>query len=298
MKSKHLSLELNQQETLPTLPGFPISCLLTTFTEKGYQLVDWHWHEQIQICYTTEGSILWSTDHQQFEVEKGKAFFINSQVLHRSSSVTTEASYFCLAVPPSFLCPDSKSQFFKENVQTIIDEGILQYKVLDSTDKLSLEIIQLLKEIVNLLNSQESIHTFEIISKVFTIWSKLFIMFKPLLTGTPVIQNDRAKQMILYIQKHFSEPMTLSNLASHLQLSRSETSREFKRHLNQTMSEYLLHYRLKTAQKLLVETKEPIVTICYQCGFNDQSYFTKKFREVVGLTPKQYRNKQSSTKKS
>ena len=57
-----------------------------------------------------------------------------------------------------------------------------------------------------------------------------------------------------------------------------------------TLRQYIIAYRLKLAKKLLDESGKSINEVAEECGFNDPSYFTKTFRNVFGMTPKEYRN--------
>ena len=57
-----------------------------------------------------------------------------------------------------------------------------------------------------------------------------------------------------------------------------------------TLRQYIIAYRLKLAKKLLSESAKSVNEIAEECGFNDPSYFTKTFKNVVGMTPKDYRN--------
>ena len=57
-----------------------------------------------------------------------------------------------------------------------------------------------------------------------------------------------------------------------------------------TLRQYIIAYRLKLAKKLLSESAKSVNEVAEECGFNDPSYFTKTFKNVVGMTPKDYRN--------
>ena len=57
-----------------------------------------------------------------------------------------------------------------------------------------------------------------------------------------------------------------------------------------TLRQYIIAYRLKLAKKLLSESAKSVNEVAEECGFNDPSYFTKTFKNAVGMTPKEYRN--------
>lgn len=59
---------------------------------------------------------------------------------------------------------------------------------------------------------------------------------------------------------------------------------------HQTPLDYLIHYRIEQAKRLLIETKEPITNIAFMTGFQSSAYFTKTFRKYVSVTPKEFRS--------
>jgi AraC-like DNA-binding protein len=65
----------------------------------------------------------------------------------------------------------------------------------------------------------------------------------------------------------------------------------FKKEVGITVSEYIQQTKIDEVKKLLAYSKTPISEICSLLNFNDQSYFTKVFKKVVGITPKQYRER-------
>ena len=95
--------------------------------------------------------------------------------------------------------------------------------------------------------------------------------------------------MIQYIHDHFSEQLTISQIAKSASISNSECIRCFHHVIGMTPIQYLKEYRLHRACQMLSSTNELISDIALQCGFHDFSYFTKTFRETRGITPGEYR---------
>ncbi len=65
--------------------------------------------------------------------------------------------------------------------------------------------------------------------------------------------------------------------------------RHFKRRFGLSFTEYLHSIRVNNAKKLLIQTKLYIDDICYESGFNNVSFFNRKFKELTGMTPRVYR---------
>lgn len=101
--------------------------------------------------------------------------------------------------------------------------------------------------------------------------------------------SEIIKRTIKYMNKHFKEKLTLGDSAAHFHVNPSYLSALFKQEMGKSFTEYLTLLRLREAKKLLRETDLNLTDIAYQCGFSDQSYFSKVFRKSEGLSPKQYR---------
>lgn len=90
---------------------------------------------------------------------------------------------------------------------------------------------------------------------------------------------------------HYSQPITIADLASRAHLSVSQLQREFRRLFGMRPSDYLLRVRLLMARRRLEETHAPVGRIALDCGFYDQSHFTRAFRTANGLSPLAYRRR-------
>ena len=113
-------------------------------------------------------------------------------------------------------------------------------------------------------------------------------------SGEPTLSPDevRIKDAILYIQQHYTEPVTLDNIADSIHVSKSECCRCFKRAVNITPFEYLMRYRiLQAAEKILQNDREmtSISELATSVGFNNTSYFNKLFKKYFDCTPTEYR---------
>ena len=96
---------------------------------------------------------------------------------------------------------------------------------------------------------------------------------------------------IQYIGEHYNEPITLVHVARMVYLSPSYLSRVFKQETGVTFNEHLNTVRINRAKELLLNRNLRLTDISLMVGFEDQSYFTKVFKRVTGMLPRQYREK-------
>ena len=139
-------------------------------------------------------------------------------------------------------------------------------------------------------------YEFDLISGVFSLWKKLRAFLENDTKRDAGTIDDRFREMLMYLQKNYAEEVSLNEIAEHIGLSRSECCRYFKKQSGQTIFDYLTRYRLHKSMDLLIGTDHDIAQIAQTCGFSGQSYYTKRFRELTGITPRQYRLQQRQYK--
>lgn len=101
--------------------------------------------------------------------------------------------------------------------------------------------------------------------------------------------SGAVEEIITYINEHFAETISVSELAAKAGLSHYHFIRIFKRETGFTPHEYILNTKVAAAQYLLKNTKLTIKDICYQTGFSCESVFCSAFKHRSGITPTQYR---------
>lgn len=97
------------------------------------------------------------------------------------------------------------------------------------------------------------------------------------------------KASLDYIHQHYRHSISIAQLAELSNMSISAFERNFKKHLGATPKHYIRQYRIQEACHLL-NSGMTIQAVADATGFCDQSYFTKEFRLIMGMTPKNYRD--------
>lgn len=92
-----------------------------------------------------------------------------------------------------------------------------------------------------------------------------------------------------YIKSHYSEKITLEQIAAHVYLSGPHISGMFRKETGQTISEYIQYVRIEKSKLLLQQPAISISDIAAMCGFEEQSYFSRVFKKQTGFSPKQFR---------
>lgn len=87
------------------------------------------------------------------------------------------------------------------------------------------------------------------------------------------------------MQRHIESPIEISVLAAQVGMSQRQLERRFRTVTGQTPWQYCRGIRLKRAWDLLEQTDLPIAQVCYACGFQSQSYFSRIFKVEFGINP-------------
>jgi AraC-like DNA-binding protein len=98
-----------------------------------------------------------------------------------------------------------------------------------------------------------------------------------------------------YMQKHCCEDLSRDDVAEAVHLSPSHFSALIKRESGATFTDHLNRMRIDRAAEMLSRTDKQIATIALECGYRDQSYFTKVFKRYRNTTPLRYRKETGGT---
>lgn len=93
---------------------------------------------------------------------------------------------------------------------------------------------------------------------------------------------------IRYMQEHYMESITVKQLAEQAGVSLWQYTPLFQKLTGQKPLEYLTGLRISRSQQLLLESAEPLREIARLTGFSDEYYFSRRFRQITGVTPGQY----------
>ena len=105
----------------------------------------------------------------------------------------------------------------------------------------------------------------------------------------PAEQTDFSK-IVEYLNEHIEEPISLDTLTKEFMINRNKLNDLFIKQSSMTCLNYLLNLRIDLAKILLTKTEIPINEISSRVGYPDSNYFTKVFKNHVGITPSKYRN--------
>jgi AraC-like DNA-binding protein len=101
--------------------------------------------------------------------------------------------------------------------------------------------------------------------------------------------NDQVNALVNRITRDHAQPLSAAELAAELGMSESRFSRFFRRATGNTFTDFVNRVRVNRAGQLLMETDRQVTHICYEVGFNNVANFNRRFLEIKGVTPSEFR---------
>jgi AraC-like DNA-binding protein len=100
---------------------------------------------------------------------------------------------------------------------------------------------------------------------------------------------DCVDSAVLYMQEHIDENISLNELSKHYNYSVSRFSNLFRNKTGYAPIDYFLQMKMQKACQQLDFSNDSIKAIAFGMGFDDPYYFSKRFKTIIGVSPKKYR---------
>lgn len=250
-----------------------------------------HWHDDVEFIAVTQGHMRYNINGEIVQLEAGDGIFVNARQLHFGFSVDqSECIFVCILLHPMLLC---SSRYLEQKfVAPILFDNNLPYCILHQNVQWEIHILNNLMEMYDCISANTA--ELKIQSLFYSIWDELCCHKKSF--ERPVVRNHHLsalKDMMAYIEEHYREKITLSDIAGAGCVGKTSCCTIFQKFINQTPNAYLTDYRIQKSADLLQSTDMTVSEICYEVGFSGASYFTETFHKSFGCTPSEYRAKRN-----
>lgn len=270
---------------------FPVYIRKGILSQYPNYAADCHWHDDIELIYVISGHMLYNINGKIVTLDEGNGIFVNSKQFHYGfSDDKSECIFICILLHPLLL---NTSYYIEQKFLTpLLSENSIPFYVLHQNIDWEHHILDSILNIYENLNSP--------ISELFSMenFFKIYgLLYTNLNIKKPNAQKNHRinslKTMISFIQAHYKEKISLSEISSAGNVSKTSCCSFFQKYTNKTPVEYLNDFRLRKSIELLTSTDLTITEICYNVGFSGASYYTELFKKNFGCPPKEYRKKYS-----
>lgn len=184
-------------------------------------------------------------------------------------------------------CPDVSASALRNTKNSFLIASTLASRsaVRGGLDKLySIKIHQ------KYIEKSETAHSTE---EVYKLTQQMFLDYTEKVSKLKRIdaKTNLVSDALNYIHSHLYMALRTEDIAKALFVSRAYLSTMFHSETGKTISSYIRDEKIGEAKKLLRRTEQPLSLISTELGFSSQSYFTRVFKQVTGVTPNDYRNK-------
>ena len=221
---------------------------------------------------------------------KGSAGLVNSNVLHstKANGKNEETLQKIHIFDPSLISGSQGNKIYRDYVTPLTSSQVKIVALFSDNIKENI-IIEKIKNSFNL--DTKDFYDLKIRNILSEIWCEIFLF--TIEERKKIAENDKVsekiKGMMVYIHNHYTEKMTVSQIAQAVYTSERDCYRTFREYLNTSPQEYLKSYRLQKACEMLRSSNINVGDIGYSCGLGSSSYFGKVFKEFMGSSPVEYR---------
>lgn len=281
----------NSQELVKRgTPLFPCSAYKRDVHQYITGEIPPHWHRELEMFLLDEGCVRISLIDCEFDLQPGEGYFVNSNVLHGIFCRTdSPCRYRSIVFDPIIISGAPGSAFDMLYIRPFIEQGASVWLLRPDDKHGSLSVTELFDKAHFACESEPEEYEFSIRDAL----SHILLSLKERSSeniGRPAVQQElRMKQMLSWIDEHYSHPITVSQLADAAGICVRECQRYFSDFLHDTPMQYLTRRRITAAADLLASTDLPVTEVGMCCGFETPSYFAKQFKMVIGATPREYR---------
>lgn len=276
-------------------PQNPIHAMHFTAPCPECFFVDRHWHNYVEILFITKGSYRFEINLENFVLTEGDICFLNSGDLHRITGDGLAAIHEAVLFDPKILDFSYSDEWEASYCTPFLNRSLIFRNILRPSDEGYPKIACLLKRLLD-----EALYPKEgwyLTSKlllleifVFMASHHMLLPVKDVMSPDNVRKILRYKTIVSYIEEHYQEPVSLRQLADAIPCNSQYLCRFFKEIAGVSPVQYLISYRLERACALLLRTASPVTEIALDCGFENISYFIRKFKAQKGCTPGEYRH--------
>lgn len=254
-----------------------------------------HWHYYVELLYILEGNVRVTIDHEVKENPPGSVVLFPPRCVHAIgfSDKKERLRYYVIKFDPEILTHSPKSGVdFKTTLRSISTAACpCSFPPAQTAER---NLLPLFEEIVK--EYEEKAYAYSVIlsadlcrimAEFIRFWQKSGSL--PAATRIHPSYELGFDLIAEYIDKHYSEELTVEKLASMCGMSHSTFSLHFHRRYGMTCREYINTTRISVAENMLLFSDHDVAFIAQAVGYSDCSYFIRCYKKRKGVTPKQAR---------
>ena len=290
MKEK-ITLSLDQHENARHGEEiFPLQKYVTPLWTE-YPYVTAHWHEEAEFTRIEKGSCTYQIHLETYDVEEGDLIFIPPAVLHAISNEKEECMQSETYVfHMDFLGAKAADICAIRYLNPLMNQKLIPPFVIKKGHPLYEKAADLFEDINMEYDKKTPGYEIAIKSYLLQLVAAL-IPYCTRNTEADAILTEHAKKLkevLSYINAHYMEELTISELAGICFFSEYYFMRFFKKYMGMSCVQYIKNVRLERAADQFENGETNTLEVALACGFSNLSYFHREFKKKYGMTPKRF----------
>lgn len=244
----------------------------------------WHYHPELEICFTEKSYGKRFVGNQISDYQQEDLVMFGSNLPH---GFTTD--FPCVQVVIQ-MNADFLGKAFMDKpelrpIKALFDNSRRGLDFGPSTKKVAKEKIERMKTSEGF---QQMIHLFDLLNLLAETRDVTPICTEEYSLNLDATNLNRVKMVYDYILQNFREEIKVKTVADLLNLTEVGFYKFIRRHTKKSFIEIVNEFRINHAAKLLISGDKSVAEVCFACGYNNVSYFNRKFKAIIGKTPSEF----------
>ena len=252
--------------------------------DKGL-CMPFHLHSELEILYVNKGQMLYSFGEEKHILNEGEIMFINSKTEHSLEALSEKCTHSYLHFKEPIFQKESPEYILR--FLKMPDNGFYHFTMKDAETKIIADYINSAVDDYEVKETHYDYYVNGIVSFILSIIYKKGIMTS-YAKGINLQLLNKLNPVLEYINEHYAEDLTLSDLSEILHLNEQYFCKLFKKITGSNVIDYINCVRIHNAEKL-IKTNMSITEIAGKVGFSSISYFNKIFKKHLIKSPSKYR---------
>ena len=242
-----------------------------------------HNHLRIEINYVKKGNCVLHLENESVSFAENEMMIICSNVEHTFEAGSEGTTLMQLEFLPEIFSrfnPVGHEQDGELTPVTIFSEENRLIKIINNV-----RIMRAVQRIVNEMNQKSKYYEYLVVM----YYAELLILIYRYLDEAylPICTNDLLKKAISYIRLNYQSDITITDVAAYSGIGERYLRKLFAQYLNLSPLDYLNEIRINKSIELLRNTEMSVKEICFICGFRSPQYFSRIFKQHMGISPRE-----------
>lgn len=285
MKNYHSLTPVQKEQAKHGEVFFPIQKYITKLA-SDYPVITTHWHEEAELTLITQGSCVYQIDLVEYEAKEGDILFIPPLLLHSIALGNSEE--FCsetYVFHMNFLGGNATDICSTHYLTPLTNHEFSIPCLLTSLHPAYASLRKCFQQINTLYAEQGFGYELALKSLLLQV---IFLLLQYSDKNTSASSNpssEKLKSILDYIDLHYAEAISVSELAKLCYFSEYHFMRFFKKHMNMTCIQYINNVRLEKSVEQFEHGNTSILDVSLSVGFHNLSYFHRAFKKKYHMTP-------------